>query len=423
MATNLGFYPARSFGHGRGRWSGRQDVIVFHTTSGAAGLKEYEANTKKNEMLFTGSMGWFCLSTTTAQTSSHFITDRGGRYLQVVKLSDTAYCNGNNAESRRDPRVKDIIRNRVDNANLYTYSIESEGTYGSVGDPPNTKEQFDAIVECMKICIDDMYNNGVVTFIPDDQHLIGHCHISPKNRYNCPAANGAANYPFDELIRIAKDYCDSKYPGWIKYPEADNGSTSIINIGDRVQIISGATWYGSMRKISDIHINGKTYTVDSLNGDRAVLDKNGINSPIDVKYLKIVGNIDLPSDPTTNIDVGDIVTINSGAVWYNSSSRVPKWAIGTPYRVDSVNGNKLLLDKSGINSTIDSKYVTKEMHSITVGSNVRILPGAYWWGDKTPVPKWAIGNPYQVGSISDNKVLIGPDSIRSYIHIKYLENV
>lgn len=422
MAKNLGFYPAKSYTSGRGRWSGRQDIIVFHTTNGAAGLKEYEANTSKNPNLFTGTMGWFCLPWTTAQTSSHFITDREGRFLQVVKLSDMAWCNGNNAASRQEPGVKPIIKSRVDNANLYTYSIESEGTYGAIGDPPGTDAQFDAIIACMKICIDDMYKNGVTTFIPDTDHLIGHCHISPKNRYNCPAENCGENYPFQKLADIAKQYCDEKYPGWIKYPDIEDKPTG-IKVGDRVQIISGATWYGSTSKIADIYINGKTYTVDSLSGNRAVLDKNGINSPIDVKYLKIVETDGTLPPSSSDIKVGDIVIINAGAVWYGTNTRVPTWVIGNTYRVDEVNGTRLLLDKNGINSPIDAKYVTKDCGRIVVGCNAKILPGAYWWGGKTAVPKWAIGQVYPVDELVDNKALIGRSSICSYIDIKYLERV
>ena len=423
MAKNLGFYPAKSFTKGRGRWSGRQDIIVFHTTSGPAGLKEYEANTNKNPNLFTGSMGWFCLPWTTAQTSSHFITDRGGRYLQVVKFSDMAWCNGNTAATRRDPRVKEIIRSRVDNANLYTYSIESEGTYGKVGDPPGTKEQFDAIVECMKLCIDDMHSNGVTTFVPDNNHLIGHCHISPTNRSSCPSANFGADYPFDELIEIARQYCNEKYPGWVKYPEGSTPEPVGIKVGDVVEIIHGATWYGSTSKISSMYIDGKTYAVDSLNGSRAVLDKKGINSPIDVKYLKVVKSTDKLPSTSVNINVGDSVVINAGAVWYGTNNKVPNWAIGKAFRVDEVNGSRLVLDKRGINSAIDAKYVTKDSDEIVVGCNVRIKSGARWYGEKTAVPKWAIDNVYPVDELKGTVALIGKSSICSKIDIKYLEKV
>ena len=155
MAINLGFYPAKAFTRGRGRWSGRQDIVVCHITDGKAGLKEFEANPTKNPAMFSGTMGWFCLPNTTTTTSCHFITDRGGRFLNIVKLDDMAHCNGNNAITRQLKGVKPIIKSRVDNANLYTYSIESEG-YAAVGDPPGTPEQLDAIFACICICIDQV---------------------------------------------------------------------------------------------------------------------------------------------------------------------------------------------------------------------------------------------------------------------------
>ena len=123
MAKNLGFYQAKVYTKGRGRWSGKQDVVVYHQTDGAAGLEALEKNPSFNMKLFTGTMGWLCLPQSTAHASSHFITDRGGRSLQIVKFEDTAICNGNNAAMCHLAGLKNIIKSRVDNANLYTSSI------------------------------------------------------------------------------------------------------------------------------------------------------------------------------------------------------------------------------------------------------------------------------------------------------------
>jgi hypothetical protein len=367
MAKNLGFYPAKSFTKGRGRWSGLQDIIVFHQTDGAAGLEALERNPKFNPALFTGSFGWFCIPTTTATTSSHFITDRGGRYVQIVRFFDMAHCNGNNADMRRQSGVKDIIKNRVDNANLYTYSIECEG-YKAVGDPPGTDEQLDAMIEVMYLCIDDMYNNGCKTFRPDADHIIGHCHISPVSRKGCPSANFGEKFPWETLITKAKEYCVTKYPNWIPNLLAVNtvDETPVVNdeigLGDTVGIIPGATWYGSTSKINSAYITGKRYTVDGLSGNRAVLDKKGVNSPIDVKYLKLVKKaVPVVVDVNGNVTykVGDKAKINAGATWYGSTKSVPSWAIGQPYTIDELTGTRAVIDKKGLNSPIDIKFLTK----------------------------------------------------------------
>lgn len=356
MPKNLGFYPAKNFTTGRGRWSGKQDIIVFHTTSGAAGLKAYENNPTKDPKKFSGSMAWFCSPTTTAQTSSQFIVDREGRYLQVVKFSDMAWCNGNNAAMRQYPGVRPIIKGRVDNANLYTYSIECEG-YPAVGDPPSTDAQFEAMVEVMKLCIDDMYKNVVRTFRPDRDHIIGHCDIDPKNKSNCPSRNHAEKFPFDRFIAEAKKYCEEKYPGWIdgiedipvSPPVESNTVPGKFAVGDRVTIQADARWYDG--KSVPTWVIGKIYLIDGLVGDKALLDKNGICSPISTRYLTKVVVDD-------QIGLGDKVTIVSGAKWW-SGSVVPKWAIGSTYTVDELKGDRAVLSKTGINSPIHTKFLKK----------------------------------------------------------------
>lgn len=367
MPKNLGFYQARVYTKGRGRWAGLQDIIVFHYTDGAAGLKELEANPTRNVKLFTGSFGWLCHPTTTATTSCHFLVDRGGRYIQLVNFADQAICNGNNAEMRNLKGVKSIIKSRVDSANMYTYSIELEA-YAAIGDPPGTPECLQGAIEAMYLCIDDMYKNKVQTFRPNGDHLMGHCHISPVNRPNCPAANMAEKFPWAEIFEAAEVYCEATYPGWIPSDKPATPSTEMsgtdsgVGIGDTVSIITGATWYGSTSKINSVYIDGKTYPVDDLNGNRVVLEKKGICSPIDVKFLKVVKKATptvVDTDGNPNFNEKDKVRINAGATWFESTKAVPGWAIGPEYSIDELKGNRAVVDKKGLNSPIDTKFLTK----------------------------------------------------------------
>jgi N-acetyl-anhydromuramyl-L-alanine amidase AmpD len=58
-------------------------------------------------------------------------------------------------------------------------------------------------------------------------------------------------------------------------------------VGAFVKIKAGATWWASTKPLA-AWILASTYIIDELNGDRAVLSKKGINSPIDIKYLDVV---------------------------------------------------------------------------------------------------------------------------------------
>ena len=62
-----------------------------------------------------------------------------------------------------------------------------------------------------------------------------------------------------------------------------SNSGAIIKVGSRVKVKSGAKTYTGGSVASFVYSG--TYTVDKLNGDRAVLDKSGICTPFNVKDL------------------------------------------------------------------------------------------------------------------------------------------
>ena len=78
------------------------------------------------------------------------------------------------------------------------------------------------------------------------------------------------------------------------------------------------------------------------------------------KLLKESGSDVVVSD---TIKVGDLVSVKSGAVWYNSGT-VPSWVRNFNWYVKEISGNRAVIDKSEdgknlINSPIDIKYLTK----------------------------------------------------------------
>lgn len=96
-------------------------------------------------------------------------------------------------------------------------------------------------------------------------------------------------------VRITTPKGCSAVTGWVKVDDiggntADSKPAAEIRKGDRVQIKQGATWYGGTKFLTGWLLE-KTWIVDEIVGDRAVLGKDttgvfDIQSPIDVKYLK-----------------------------------------------------------------------------------------------------------------------------------------
>jgi len=130
-------------------------------------------------------------------------------------------------------------------------------------------------------------------------------------------------------------------------------SVSEIKMGDIVSIIDGATYYSGGSVPS--WVKSQRWKVASVAGGRAVIDKNevntnSINSPINVKYLKVVGSA-TPVAPPAEVGPGSKVKIKPGSKWYGGSN-IPGWVMTDTWIVSSVNGDRAVIDKnvSGKNS-------------------------------------------------------------------------
>ena len=113
-------------------------------------------------------------------------------------------------------------------------------------------------------------------------------------------------------MTVHRDYANKSCPGTYLYDrqgdiaakvnailDADNKpsenpkpATSAVKVGDSVKISSNATYYSG--KSIPGWVKNKTWIVRQVNGDRAVIDKstdgkNAICSPINVKFLSVVG--------------------------------------------------------------------------------------------------------------------------------------
>lgn len=113
-------------------------------------------------------------------------------------------------------------------------------------------------------------------------------------------------------MTVHRDYANKSCPGTYLYDrqgdiaakvnailDADNKPsenpkpvTSTVRVGDSVKISSNATYYSG--KSIPGWVKNKAWIVSQMNGDRAVIDKstdgkNAICSPINVKFLSVVG--------------------------------------------------------------------------------------------------------------------------------------
>lgn len=98
---------------------------------------------------------------------------------------------------------------------------------------------------------------------------------------------------------------------------------SRIQVGDKVKIKDGATYYNSAIKVP-YFILVETWIVYSINGDRVVINRNvnnnySIMSPIALSNLVLEGTASAPADPTppsNSIDSGRTYTVKSGdSLW------------------------------------------------------------------------------------------------------------
>lgn len=205
--------PASNFSVGN---SGRK-AVCLHIVEGSAGsaLHEFQRASQK---------------------SSHFVVSKTGTIWQCVSVIDSAYANGlswsNTYRCWFDPE-KNLLKapnptppwqglTPPINPNMQTISIEREGYYRDVP----TDQQHAAVVRILRY-VHETFPILIPEWIPL-QTLIGHCHIGPKHRANCPgphvdyaalaaAANGEPDAPITKKYRAKPRYISQRSEGGAPY--------------------------------------------------------------------------------------------------------------------------------------------------------------------------------------------------------------
>ena len=129
-------------------------------------------------------------------------------------------------------------------------------------------------------------------------------------------------------------------------------------------------------------------------------------------FLNLVeGYLNPKTTITSKIKSGDLVSIKSGAKYYNGKA-VPNWVIAQKWYVVSVNGDKAIINKNekgtnAINSPINVLYLSlsKTVVPITVGSKVKLNKGAktYTGGN---LANFVYSRTHKVKEINGDRVVI-----------------
>ncbi|MGB8644590.1 MAG: peptidoglycan recognition family protein, partial [Anaerolineae bacterium] len=164
-------YPTTKF------WSGNQGrrAVVLHIAQGS----------------YEGAVSWLSNADTNPNSSAHFVIAKDGRIAQLVSIWDSAWANGlrwtNGAwyTPADPPRLEtppwaDIVAGV--NPNLYTISVEHEGSYQD----PWTPAMYAANTRLLKWVAAQLGHTGAPITWTAHRNLIGHYEIDPIDRANCP---------------------------------------------------------------------------------------------------------------------------------------------------------------------------------------------------------------------------------------------
>nr|DAF87791.1 MAG TPA: N-acetylmuramoyl-L-alanine amidase [Siphoviridae sp. ctwnj8] len=205
------------------------------------------------------------------QASSNYGVGFDGRIGMYVEEKDRSWCSSSASNDHR----------------AITIEVAS-----------NTKEPYavrDAAYQAtIKLVADICKRNGIKKLVwstnKNDRinHLNG-CNMTVHRDYankSCPGT-----YLYDRQGDIAAKV-NAILDADNKPSENPKPATSTVRVGDSVKISSNATYYSG--KSIPGWVKNKAWIVSQVNGDRAVIDKstdgkNAICSPINVKFLSVVG--------------------------------------------------------------------------------------------------------------------------------------
>lgn len=295
------------------------------------------------------------------QASSNYGIGYDGRIGMYVEEKDRSWCSSSGSNDNR------AITIEVASDTTSPYAVNSK-----------------AYASLIKLVTDICKRNGIKELKwKADKSLIGQ--VDKQNmtvhrwfaNKSCPG-----EYLYSRMGKIAEEVnknlgVEDSSDETVK-PDTGNTTAYTFSAGDLVSIASDAKYYNG----SNIPnwVKNKKWYVKEISGNRAVIDKsedgkNSIESPVNVKYLKLVkaGQQQNSNDTNSTIKTGDLVSITSDAKYYNGSN-IPGWVKNKKWYVIEVSGDRAVIDKSedGENS-ICSSISTKYLKVVTVKSDLPYL--------------------------------------------------
>ena len=286
------------------------------------------------------------------------------------------------------------------------------------------RKEKDLALDIALACKNELVRNGVSAKISreTDSSVWLEDRIAECNKYNPDAAVdihlNAGGGDGAEVFHSKADKSDDAL--------AQNILNEIVAIGQnsrglKTKLMSnGNDYFGFIRQIkcksalvecafmdnaTDVQI------VDTLAERKAmgVAIAKGILKTLGVVYKKPATT----TTTTTNIKKGSLVSIKKGAKYYNDKA-VPNWVLSTKWYVASVNGNRVVINKSedgkyNINSPINVSYLTLATKTpaprIKVGSTVKLNKGAKTYDGKT-LSSFIYGRKHKVKELKGNRAVI-----------------
>lgn len=138
-------------------------VIVNHISAGTMSSMDYWFTDPANQV-----------------SSAHFGVAKDGRVHQYVSIERMAWANGIPQEQFAQATAQ-VVRDMNMNPNLYTVSIEHEGTDGDL-----TEAQFQSSVRLHRYIRDYVRGVWLKDFPLDTYHVLGHYQINPVQKPDCP---------------------------------------------------------------------------------------------------------------------------------------------------------------------------------------------------------------------------------------------
>lgn len=150
-----------------------------------------------------------------------------------------------------------------------------------------------ALEKTIELCVDICKRNGIkkLNYTGDKNGNLTRHNMFANT--NCPGEYLQSKFPYiaEEVNRRLGQVTPTPKPapkkaGYQTFITTEGGSVAepkVIKVGSKVKVKKGAKTYTGGSIANFVYNN--VYTVDQLNGDRAVLDKNGICTPVNVKDL------------------------------------------------------------------------------------------------------------------------------------------